>query len=223
MTTTPPIDLQFHRATYPPEIQNLQPYLDAGLTEDQARAAIEERLRATVVRSETHQVEILPVDEIDNMLWLSIKRRSREVIADRRELAVIMRALAPGSYGLELFPAPFRVVDSSNQFHAFIAPAPLEVPEGLEWMTPPHHGKWRDLWLWKEQQRPGQEAALVWGPTDEAPFNGQWMVAPPGAVFPFGFREGLITTEGFMHSVQEPFDEAFLRAVMPHQSGRTDP
>jgi hypothetical protein len=121
-----------------------------------------------------------------------------------------------------LFPAPYRVVDSSNQFHIFAHPAMLDVPEGTEWLTPPHHGKWRDLWLWKEQQRPGQEAALVWGPTDESPFNGQWMVAPPGSVFPFGFREGLITTDSFMHSVQEPFDEAFLRAVTPHQPGRTD-
>jgi hypothetical protein len=212
-STTLAIDLVFVAASYPDEMFDPARYAGLGIEPEALRDMIEERRRAIVVVSGTHQVEINGTDS-PMPVWLSIKRRTKEPIDDRRELALIMRALAAEPcVGFELLPAPDRVVDTSNQYHVHCAPSPLHLPDDPTWIVPPHHGDWRDLWQWKEAQFPGHEAALYWGATDEDPHNGQLLLAPLGQRFPFGFAAGLVTTDPFESSVQAPLDDAYVAAL----------
>lgn len=54
------------------------------------------------------------------VLWLSIKRRDKEPIADWRELQRVKNELVGPEYeAVQLFPAEDRLVDTANQYHLF--------------------------------------------------------------------------------------------------------
>jgi hypothetical protein len=68
---------------------------------------------------------------LDGWLWLSIKRKDREVIRDWREFQEIKNLICGKEReGLELYPAESRLVDSSNQYHIFVMPKGEKFPFG---------------------------------------------------------------------------------------------
>lgn len=75
-----------------------------------------------VFLNDTYQVNVSEVDTpIGRMLWLSVKRRDKNVIHDWRDLQEIKNQLVgPEHEGVELYPAESRKVDTSNQYHLFV-------------------------------------------------------------------------------------------------------
>lgn len=56
-----------------------------------------------------------------SLIWLSIKRRDKEVIHDWRELQQIKNELVgEENEAVELYPAESRLVDESNQYHLWV-------------------------------------------------------------------------------------------------------
>jgi hypothetical protein len=75
------------------------------------------------------------------MLHLSIKRIDREPIHDWRDMQEIKNMLVgPDHEALELYPAESRAVDTSNQYHLWVAASPdLRFPFGwLDGVKLPH-------------------------------------------------------------------------------------
>lgn len=61
------------------------------------------------------------VDDLPEILHLSIKRRDRAPIHDWRDLQAIKNALTdPEFEGVEIYPAESRRVDAANQFHLWV-------------------------------------------------------------------------------------------------------
>ena len=55
------------------------------------------------------------------MLWLSIKRRDKEIIHDWRELQTIKNMIVGDEHeGFEVYPAESRLVDTANQYHLWV-------------------------------------------------------------------------------------------------------
>lgn len=70
-------------------------------------------------------------DPESGVLWLSIRRQDRLPIRDWRDLQRIKNDIAgPEREAVELFPAESRLVDTSNQFHLWVAPAGVRLPFG---------------------------------------------------------------------------------------------
>jgi len=72
-------------------------------------------------------------NEWKGLVWLSIKRKDKEVIHDWRELQQIKNLLCGEEReAVEIYPAESRLVDSSNQFHLWVFPEGERVPFGYE-------------------------------------------------------------------------------------------
>ena len=81
----------------------------------------------------TYQVNVKYLEPagIKGWIWLSIKRKDKEVINDWREMQKIKNAIAGEEReGVELYPAESRLVDTSNQFHIFVMPEGDKFPFG---------------------------------------------------------------------------------------------
>lgn len=69
----------------------------------------------------------------DEVTWLSIKRRDKDVIRDWRHLQRIKNDICgPEREALEMFPAESRLVDTSNQFHLYVLAEGVRFPFGYE-------------------------------------------------------------------------------------------
>lgn len=72
-----------------------------------------------------------PVDGWDGWLWLSIRRNDRRAVHDWRHLQRIKSEIAgPEREAVELYPAESRLVDTSNQYHLWVAPGGVRFPFG---------------------------------------------------------------------------------------------
>lgn len=206
-TPTPSVDVDFSPAAYPPEAFSYAVVMQKfGLSKAAAKRAIAELKAHEVVRSSTHQVaRIGQAGGRPGVVWLTIKRRDRSPILDRRELAWIAAALIPETVAIELLPVNWRVVDTANQYHVFgfpLADLPALLGQAPQLVTPPHLGCWRALQSWKEAAFPGREAALILnGPPNCAE---RVLVAPSGVVFPVGFTTGAVRSDATGGAVQRP-------------------
>lgn len=220
------VDLNFQRASYAPELFSYQRYVSLyGVTKAKAKRIVRKLQSEQVMRSDTHQVCLNAVDvppPFGQGLWLSIKRLDKSVIDDRLELAHIMRALKPGHGGFELFPAPDRLVDTSNQYHLTIFERHrlvglVDLPLG-----PVHRHAtgsdyqdlvdsdgsahvmaaldgcgvhdWRQLYELKERCWPGCEAVMYHDSDGNHPYHGKLLVLRNSQLrFPFGFSERAVS------------------------------
>lgn len=67
----------------------------------------------------------------DEVTWLSIKRRDKDVIRDWRHLQKIKNDICgPEREAVELFPSESRLVDTSNQFHLWVLASGVMFPFG---------------------------------------------------------------------------------------------
>lgn len=113
-------DFEFVAAQLPVEAFKFSTYMAMGLSKRQAKQAAARMQAERVFISSGYQVNINPTASPDPRtagMWLSCKRRDKAVIDDRQALGHVLRALAPGFHGYELFPRAQRTVDTANQYH----------------------------------------------------------------------------------------------------------
>jgi hypothetical protein len=84
----------------------------------------DEHDNSTVYVNDTYQVAVRDVPGTaswPDMIWLSIKRRDKEIIHDWRDLQEIKNLIVgPEHEGVELYPAEDRKVDTANQYHIWV-------------------------------------------------------------------------------------------------------
>jgi hypothetical protein len=72
-----------------------------------------------------------PLSDQPGWLWLSIRRNDRRPVRDWRDLQRIKADIAdPEREAVELYPAESRLVDTSNQYHLWVAPEGVVFPFG---------------------------------------------------------------------------------------------
>lgn len=80
----------------------------------------------------TVHVKLLDPEGWDGWLWLSIHDRPRSTRHDWREFQRIKSELVgPEREAFELYPAEARLVDTSNEYHLFVAPLGVRIPFGF--------------------------------------------------------------------------------------------
>ncbi len=90
-----------------------------GYTRRQAREFIKFEQKGKFWLNDLYQVGVY--DENEDFLWLSIKRRDKEVIHDWRHLQIIKNEIVGEEHeGFELYPAESRLVDTANQYHLWV-------------------------------------------------------------------------------------------------------
>jgi hypothetical protein len=95
------------------------------MNKKQAKASLRQMDAAQVFINEIYEVEVRPFKSghknWPEMIWLSIKRRDKEVIHDWRDLQRIKNELVgPEHEAMELYPAESRLVDTANQYHLWV-------------------------------------------------------------------------------------------------------
>lgn len=238
--TPTPVDLAFAPGRLPPEAFQYQHYqATLGVSKAQAKRIVRRLKDEVVWLSKTHQVNVTPfvASSMGAGQWLSIKKLDKSPISTRDELAQVMRRLLPGYSGFEVLPAPFRLVDSANQYHLWCFPreqvqalrelAGPPAGERMVWESPwlpdayvvVHQREcddWRQLYTAKEREFPGQEAAVYFDSDPDLAVNGCVLVlprkGPDVAVFPFGFRERFVSDAGAvpgLQAQQRPLEDGY--------------
>ncbi len=217
-----PVDLDFSPGRLPPEAFRYQHYQSTlGVPKAQAKRIVRRLKDEAIWLSKTHQVNVtaFTASSLGAGQWLSIKKLDKAPILRRTELAQIMRRLLPGYSGFELLPAPFRLVDTANQYHVWCflqervqelraLPCPA-AQERVLWKSPwldeapvvvhrRESDDWRQLYTAKEREFPGREAAVYFDADPSTAVDGCILVLPRRgldvAVFPFGFRERMVSS-----------------------------
>lgn len=81
-----------------------------------------EMVDSTIWLNDVYQVHR---KEMEDVVWLSIRRLDRQPCRDWRDLQAIKNQLVgPECEGCELYPAESRLVDSANQFHLWVVKDP---------------------------------------------------------------------------------------------------
>lgn len=96
-----------------------------GMNKKQAKASLRQMDAAQVFLNSIYEVEVRPFKSghknWPEMIWLSIKRRDKEVIHDWRDLQRIKNELVgKENEAIELYPAESRLVDTANQYHLWV-------------------------------------------------------------------------------------------------------
>jgi hypothetical protein len=109
----------------PDKEEFIKSWIDAGHDEESVRASYEYMLTQEVWINDEYQVNIDRDPEHGlrgfTIMHLSIKRLSRDVIHDWRDLQQIKNMLAGPEYeAIEMYPAESRKVDSANQYHLWV-------------------------------------------------------------------------------------------------------
>ncbi len=104
-----------------PQAYQFRHYMEHyGATKAQAKQLVRRAKQERIFISDSYQANLTPLlapEPFGSGTWISLKRVDKEPLRTRAELGSAMRALLPGFHGFELFPAPRRLVDSSNQYH----------------------------------------------------------------------------------------------------------
>ncbi len=223
------VDTAFERGHYPLEVFRYQYHMThLGLTKARAKHVVRKLQQDRIYRSKTHQVAVNPFASQDPQpnplgqgLWLSIKRIDRSPLDRREELADILRAVAPGYAGFELFPAPARLVDTANQYHVWAyersvlrdlvdtalgpcfddggtATQHLLTPQGQEQalVVIDSNGiqDWRALYEYKEARFPGCEAVMYFDSGLQHQLHGKLLILTDATLrMPFGFERSLVS------------------------------
>lgn len=88
---------------------------------------------ATMFVNDRYTVIVRSLDSRPGWLWLSIRRNDRRAVRDWRDLQRIKTELAgPEREAVELYPAESRLVDTSNQYHLWVAPDGVRFPIGYD-------------------------------------------------------------------------------------------
>lgn len=244
LTTPEALDLALLPATYPPQAYQFTHYMAAlGMSKAHAKRIVAKVKAERIFKSTTHQVAMTRFEapDLGAAVWLSIKRLDKEPIGERAVLGRIMRVLAPGHIGFELLPAPERLWDTANQYHCYAvspprlasvvqseAPGPGQaVPVSIPGLDLPacfvarEQEDWRELYLAKERQFPGQEAAVFFAEREGQGADGCVLVLPwvdaerrTKASFPFGNRVRMVADANdpislALGSSQRPLNEGY--------------
>lgn len=105
-----------------------------GVSETEVIAMLDRDVKeGTIWINDIYQVQAHEID--GGWTHLNIRRRDGNVILrDWRHFQKIKNELCgPEREGLELYPAESRLVDSSNKYHIYVAPAGMQIPIG--WST----------------------------------------------------------------------------------------
>ena len=135
-------DFLFEQTSLVPEAYQYSFYMSRyGVNKARAKQLVRRAKEEVIWVSGKYQVNVTPISSpapFGPGKWLSVKRFDKEPLENRHILGRIMRVLVPGSHGYELFPAPDRLVDTSNQFHLWTFESPCLFEHG-------HCESWREL------------------------------------------------------------------------------